>query len=423
MLEGEGHDTENDTVTGNPVIGCCVHSGRKISKNSRQIGFRLKNDYLGTRYDLENDMKIIIVGPAHPYRGGIAAFSQRLAEELISEGHEVSLVTFTLQYPSFLFPGKTQYSEGPAPEGLTITRKLNSINPFNWIRTGRWLKKQNADMVLYAYWHPFMAPALGTVARICRNRGKQVGLLHNFIPHSKVPAGGLLSKYFASSMESFIALSESVKRELRQASGKECMVSPHPLYDNFGSPVGKTEACEALGLDPKAEYLLSFGLIRAYKGLDILLKAYSDPRIDREKTKLIVAGEFYSGEEEYHRLASELGVDDQVIWRTEFVPDDMVRYYFGAADIVVQPYKSATQSGVTQIAYNFEKPMIVTRVGALPEIVPDGKCGYVVEPAPEAVADALADFTSRKPDFSAGLAEEKKKYSWQTFCHNTIDLL
>lgn len=369
--------------------------------------------------------KIVIVGPAHPYRGGIAAFSERLAREFIAEGHEVLLYTFTLQYPSFLFPGKTQYSTTPAPDGLKIVRCLNSVNPFNWIRTGISLRRLGADRIVFAFWLPYMAPAFGTVARLARSRrsaARMVGLVHNLIPHEHHPGDRLLARYFCGAMDSFVAMSHSVMEDLRMtAPSKPCSYSPHPLYDNFGSPVTRQEACMRLGLDPDNEYLLFFGLVRAYKGLDWLLEAFADKRLAGNlRLKLVVAGEFYGDGTSYLEQAERLGLSQRVIWRSGFIPDDQVRYYFCASSLVVQPYKTATQSGVTQIAYHFDRPMLVTRVGGLPEVVPDGKAGYCVEPSVSAIADAIADFAGGHPDFAGGVADEKKKYSWKNMARAVI---
>ena len=357
--------------------------------------------------------KIIIVGPAYPYRGGISAFSERLAAEFASRGADVRLVTFTLQYPSFLFPGKTQYSEGPAPEGLQITRMLNSCNPFNWIRTGLKLRKMKADKIIFAFWMPFMAPAMGTVARIAKKSGARcIGLVHNLIPHEHKPGDKFFSRFFCNSVDAFVTMSESVLGDIRSfVPQKPSAMCPHPLYDHFGTPVPREEALAKLGLDADKRYLLFFGLIRDYKGLDWLLEAFADQRFSQfPDLKLVVAGEFYSNPEKYSEAIEALG--DRVIMRPEYIPDDMVRYYFCAADLVVQPYKTATQSGITQIAYHFDKPMLVTRVGGLPEIVPDGVAGYVAEPSVPAIADALVRYASQRPDFSTGVTSQKQKYSW-----------
>ena len=368
-------------------------------------------------------MKILIVGPAWPYRGGIADFDERIAREYIKKGDKVEIFTFTLQYPSFLFPGKTQYSPDPRPEDLDIKRKVNSINPFNWIKVGRELKKKNADLLIIKFWLPLMAPCFGTIARIVKGNGKTkvISILDNIIPHEHRPGDKILSKYFVSSIDAFIAMSKSVYDDLKSLNDKKpCLLSPHPIYDNFGTAVSREEAIGSLGLDPSAKYMLFFGFIRDYKGLDILLKAVADERIKNSDIKLIVAGEFYNNSEKYFEMEKQLGLEGKIIWRTDFIADEQVKNYFCASDIIVQPYKTATQSGVTQIAYHFEKPMLVTNVGGLPEIVPNGKVGYSVEPEAKVIADAINDFYSngRYAEFVENIKEEKKKYSWDRMLEN-----
>ena len=362
-------------------------------------------------------MKIAILGTAWPYRGGLAVYNERLAREFAAEGDEVTIYTFTLQYPSFLFPGKTQYSTEPAPSDLRIIRILNSINPLNWLKTGRAIKKLCPDILVIKFWLPFMAPCLGKVARMVRRNGKTkvVSILDNIIPHEHRPGDRLFGRYFTRSVDGFVAMSDSVLEDLGQFDVyKPRVFCRHPLYDNFGPKASRDEALKFLNLDPEQRYMLFFGLIRDYKGLDLLLRAYADSRFRKMNVKLIVAGEFYSGSEKYFELEKELGLEGMVVWKSDFVPDSEVRYCFGAADIIVQPYKSATQSGVTQIAYHFEKPMLVTDVGGLAEIVPDGKVGYVVQPDSARIADALVDFfeNNRQDQFTEGILSEKKQYAW-----------
>ncbi len=362
-------------------------------------------------------MKIVILGTAWPYRGGLAVYNERLAREFASEDNDVTIYTFTLQYPSFLFPGKTQYSTEPAPSDLKIVRSLNSINPLSWGKTGRAIRALQPDILIIKFWLPFMAPCLGRVARIVKRGGKTkvVSILDNIIPHEHRPGDRLFGRYFTRSVDGFVAMSDSVLEDLNQFDTvKPRVFCRHPLYDNFGAKASREEALKFLGLDPKQRYMLFFGLIRDYKGLDLLLKAYADSRFRKMNVKLIVAGEFYSGSEKYFEMEKELGLEDMIVWKSDFVPDSEVRYCFGAADIIVQPYKSATQSGVTQIAYHFEKPMLVTNVGGLAEIVPDGKVGYVVEPDSAQIADALVDFfeNSRQDQFTEGILSEKKQYAW-----------
>ncbi len=362
-------------------------------------------------------MKVIILGSAHPLRGGLASYNERLAREFIRQGHSVQIYTFSLQYPEFLFPGTSQYSDQPAPDDLYIHVKVNSVNPFNWFKVGKELAKLNADLMLVKFWLPFMGPCLGKISRIVKKNGKTkvISILDNIIPHEKRFGDFFLAKYFANSVDGFIAMSESVLEDLKKFDTvKPRAFSPHPLFDNFGEAITKTEAYEKLGLAINEEHILFFGFIRDYKGLDLLLHAMADERVRNLNMKLIVAGEFYTDAKPYAEMIQQLGIRDKLILKTDFIPDNEVRNYFCAADMVVQPYKHATQSGVTQICYHFDRPMLVTNVGGLPEIVPHGKVGYVVEPNPTAIADALVDFYANHLEFKMrdNIKLEKKKYAW-----------
>ncbi len=372
-------------------------------------------------------MKIVIAAPAHPYRGGIAEFSNRLALQFQSEGHDIKIVTFSLQYPRFLFPGKTQYTDSPAPENIRITRSLSSINPFNWLVTGKRIKRQKPDILLLRFWLPFMAPCLGTISRICRSNKhtKVICIFDNVKPHEKRPGDTFLTRYLAKSIDGAIVMSVTVEDDLR-AFRRDIPVklNPHPLFDNYGEAVPKEYALAALNLNPGFSYLLFFGFIRAYKGLDLLLDAFADPRLRNRKIKLLVAGEFYEDDTRYRLKISEQRLENEVIIIDKFIKDNEIPLYFGAADMVVQPYKSATQSGVTQIAFHYEKPMLVTEVGGLKEIVPDGKCGYVVKPDPRSIADSLVDFyeNERKEIFIEGVKQEKQKFTWDKMTDSIIAL-
>ncbi|MBJ6118876.1 glycosyltransferase [Pontibacter sp. BT310] len=366
--------------------------------------------------------RIVIVGPAHPLRGGgMATFNERLAQAFQQNGDEVEIVTFSLQYPSFLFPGKSQYSDEPAPEGLQIKVLINSVNPLSWLKAGNYIRKQKPDIVIFRYWLPFMGPALGTIARIIKknNYSRIMAITDNVVPHEKRPGDVPFTKYFLSACHGFITMSRSVQQDLQRFEpNKPSLYLAHPLYDNFGTIEPKTEACAALGLDPNYSYLLFFGFIRAYKGLDLLLQAMADERIKQRKDlKLIVAGEFYEDAAPYHKLIDELQLQEQLILRTDFIPNSEVRHYFCAADLIVQPYKHATQSGVTQVAYHFNKPMVVTNVGGLAELVPDGEVGYVVEPQPQTIADAILDFYSsgKATEFEQQIQNYKQRFSWDAF--------
>ncbi|GAB3197488.1 glycosyltransferase involved in cell wall biosynthesis [Pontibacter aydingkolensis] len=366
--------------------------------------------------------KVVIVGPAHPLRGGgMATFNERLALAFQEAGDDVEIVTFSLQYPTFLFPGKSQYSDEPAPEGLSIKVLINSINPISWWKTGQYIQKQKPDLVVFRYWLPFMGPCLGTIARIIRRNkySRILAITDNVVPHEKRPGDIPFTKYFLKACHGFITMSRSVQQDLEQFEPKKPSVYlPHPLYDNFGAAETKEEACEALGLDSKYNYILFFGFIRAYKGLDILLKALDDGQLKfLPNLRLIVAGEFYEDATPYQQLIAELNLQEKLVLRTDFIPNSEVRHYFCAADLVVQPYKHATQSGVTQVAYHFDKPMVVTKVGGLAELVPDREVGYVTAPEPKAIADAIFRFytSGDAPVLIQNITKYKKRFSWQRF--------
>lgn len=371
-------------------------------------------------------MKIILIGTAHPFRGGLASFNERLMNQFQEEGHEVTILNFTLQYPSFLFPGKTQFSDSPPPENLRIIRRVNAINPFSWIGNGFYILSQQPDIILFKYWLPFMAPCFGVISWLAgwRKSIKKLAILDNIIPHEPRFFDQIFTSFFVWQIDGFIAMSQSVENDLKKfTKKKKCVLSPHPLFDNFGAPIEKLKARNYFGLSTNEKVLLFFGFIRPYKGLDLLLDALSIAKT--ENLKLIIAGEFYTDEKPYLEQAKNLSIEHKILWKTQFIPNEEVGLYFCAADLVVQPYKNATQSGVTQIAYHFEKPMIVTDVGGLAEIVPNGVSGYLVKPDALEIAEKV-DYFFDSPDqveiLQKGLLQEKKKYLWSVMAKNLIDL-
>jgi D-inositol-3-phosphate glycosyltransferase len=362
-------------------------------------------------------MKIISLGPAYPYRGGPATFNDRLAQQLSAEGHDIEIYTFRMQYPGFLFPGKTQFTDGPAPQGVRIERLINSVNPFNWISSGRRIKRIRPDLLIVRYWLPFMAPCFGTIARIAKsNRHTSViCIFDNVIPHEKRIGDRSLTKYFTSGIDGAIVMSNTVATDLTGFRDKiPLKLSPHPLFDGYGKPVAREAAAASLNIDPDNFYLLFFGFIRAYKGLDLLIEAFSDSRLRNKRLKLIVAGEFYEDAAPYMRLVSKYKLENDIIFFDQFIKDIEVPLFFSIADLIVQPYRTATQSGVTQIAFYYEKPMLVTDVGGLSEIVTDGECGYAVKPEADYIAAAILDYfdNNRKDLFTAGVKREKEKFTW-----------
>lgn len=366
-------------------------------------------------------LNIIVVGTSYPYRGGLAAFNERLALQLVEDGHNVEIETFTLQYPSLLFPGKSQYSSSPAPQRLKIGRSINSVNPFNWIKVGRDICRRQPDVVIFAYWSSFIAPCMGTIARICRKRSsiKRIALVHNMLPHEPSLLDRLLPNYFVKHIDGFLTLSKAVVVDINRFDKRNVskIAIPHPIYDNYGTVVDYNEALQHLQLPPNARYILFFGFVRQYKGLDLLIEAFADSRLRGKNLKLIVAGEFYDNRNRYLQQIEDLGLNEEIILHSEYIESSLIAHYFSVAEIVVQPYRSATQSGVTQIAYHFDKPMLVTNVGGLSEIVPNGRCGYVVDAAPKEIANALFDFfeNNRYNEMSGYVAKEKRRFAWSSF--------
>lgn len=373
-------------------------------------------------------MHIVILGTAYPFRGGLATFNERLARQLQAEGHTVEVITFTLQYPSFLFPGKTQYSTEKVPTDLRISQQVHSCNPFNWIKVGRRIRKMQPDMLITCYWMAFFAPCYGMIQRIVQRNGKTrcIALVHNMIPHEPSILDKLFAPFFVRHTDGFVALSESVVQDINRFDhGTKPKTSyPHPIYDHYGERMSKEEACQALHLNPENQYMLFFGLVRAYKGLDLLLDAFGKVKDQLPNLQLIIAGEFYEDEDKYRAQIANNGLTNRVIIKNEFIADADLRKYFGAADLIVQPYKSATQSGVTQVAFHFEKPMLVTNVGGLGEIVHDHQMGYAVDPNAQAIAEALTDYytQNRQADYTAYLIQQKENYSWAKLAESFVTI-
>lgn len=366
--------------------------------------------------------KVVIIGPAYPLRGGgLSSFNERLARAFQQAGDDVTIFTFSLQYPGFLFPGTSQYSTEPAPTDLNIKIRINSINPFNWLSVGNEIKVLKPDIVVVRYWLPFMGPSLGTILRrIKKNKHtKIIAIADNIMPHESRPGDKQFTAYFIKPVDAFITMSEKVMSDLRSYTQKTALLVMHPLYDNFGNKIDKASAKKHLHIDEKDNVILFFGFIRNYKGLDLLLQAMNYLK-HRPDIKLLVAGEFYEDRKLYDDIIAQTDLAGQLILRIGFIADSEVKYYLSAADFVIQPYRNATQSGVTPLAYHFEKPMLVTNVGGLPDLVPDGKVGLIAEPNPADIASHILKLYELGEDhFLPHLRTEKKKYSWPVLV-NTI---
>ena len=371
-------------------------------------------------------LKIFIIGPAFPLRGGPAQFNENLCLELNKEGHDAQIISYKLQYPNFLFPGSSQFEKsGSAPLGIKIHTILNTINPFNWLMVARFIRKQKPDFILFRYWLPFFGPCLGTIGKLVKSHTKVLALTDNIIPHEKRIGDHVFTKYFVKNCDGFIAMSKVVLNDLSIfTQNLNKAYSPHPMYENYGDPISIDLARKKLNLNPHDKIILFFGLIRHYKGLDILLEALAAPEIKNQGVKLLIAGEFYDDKNFYLQLIKKLKLQDHVIVHDKFIPNDEVRDYFCASNLVAQTYRNATNSGVTMVGYFYEKPMLVTNVGGLSEIVPNEVCGYVVENNCALISEKVVDFfaNDRENEFVKNVKIEKKKYEWIEFINSLLTL-
>lgn len=371
-------------------------------------------------------MKIVIVGTAYPLRGGIAHFNSLLADYL-SNKHDVEIITFTRQYPKLLFPGKTQDETGGEPPAVPVQRMIDSINPFNWYKVAKEIRKRKPDLLIFKYWLPFFGPCFGTIAKYAKKNSntKVLFICDNVIPHERRPGDVAFTKYAFKQADFFIVQSKSVETDLLSLLPEaKYKFAPHPVYEIFGSPIEKLHARHTIGIDSE-RVILFFGYIRQYKGLMVLLDAIKEISKRETPPLLLVVGEFYDDENKYRSRAKELQIENYIRFVSSYVPNDEVSIYFSAADVVVLPYLSATQSGITQIAYNFDKPVIATDVGGLAEVVIDGKTGFIVAPNDAIkLADAISKYYNevKEKEFSENVKIEKRKYSWDNFVQ-TIDNL
>jgi glycosyltransferase involved in cell wall biosynthesis len=361
-------------------------------------------------------MKIALVGTAAPYRGGIAHWNMQLAEALAGH-HTVEIFNFRRQYPGFLFPGSSQFEDDAPSPAIPAPRLVDSMNPLNWISVGRRIRRSSPDLIIFRFWLPFFGPCFGTIARVAK-RGSSARVLFvcdNVLPHERRPFDRALTRYAFRQADAFLVQSASVEKELLDFwPGARYRTAPHPVYSRFGDRTDRDAARGRLGLRGR-RVVLFFGYVRAYKGLDVLLEAIGllDPALDVE---LVVAGEFYEDRNTYDERIRALPPGTRVTVHAEYTPTDRVRDYFSAADVVVLPYRSATQSGIAQIAYNFDVPVIASDVGGLAEVVKDGVTGSVVPPG-----DARALANSITAFFGSGVADrfrqnvraEKSRYSWE----------
>ncbi len=366
------------------------------------------------RRQQEVRMKIAFLSPFYPYRGGIAQSSALLLRSF-EQRHEVLPFNFSRQYPGLLFPGKTQrVPPDDTADRITAEPVLDSINPLTWFRAARRIAAPKPDILLMRFWMPFFGPSLGTVAARLRRKGVlALSILDNVTPHEPRPGDRWLLRYFLNRNDGFVALSQTVAEDLlRYRPDARYVVYPHPVYDHFPPPVDRDAACARLGVPPDKRVLLFFGFIREYKGLDIVLEALA--RLPDEYV-LLIAGEVYGSFQKYAEIIDRNGLAPKIVSHLRYIRDEEVPLFFSAADLAVLPYKSATQSGIAQIACHYRLPAVVTRVGGLTEMVEDGVTGMVIErPDAKLLAAQIETYFREnwKPRFAAALEERRRRYTW-----------
>jgi D-inositol-3-phosphate glycosyltransferase len=367
-------------------------------------------------------MKIVLMGPAYPLRGGIAQYLAVLHEKLIAAGHEVHFVSFIKQFPEWLFPGKTQLEKSEHVIDVKPVARFAPLGILSWGRTAREIAKHNPDLVIFKWWMPFFGPGYWAVARWIRKHtnARVLFIIDNAIPHESRPGDKFFTSLAFSKVDYFVAQSRAVEKDmftwfpdLKRDHVKMC---PHPIYDCYPAfPNGQKAAREQLGIPPESKTLLFFGFVREYKGLHLLLDALPEIRKQLSDVKLLVVGEFYDARESYDKKIRELGLADCVSIRDDYVPNEEVGIYFAAADCVVLPYRSATQSGIIQVAYALDLPVITTDVGGLAEVVENNVTGFIVPPgSPAALAEAAQKFYSAggRPAFEENVKRAAHKFSW-----------
>lgn len=372
-------------------------------------------------------MKIAMIGPVHPYKGGIAHYTDLLCRALREDGNEVQLYTFKFQYPKLLYkkPQKDMKSSGFGTNDADFC--IHTLNPFNWIKVADRIKKQKPELIILQWWHPYFAPCFWSICKLLR-REKILFVCHNVFPHERFPLDRLLTKWTLGCGRYFITQSKMDARDLLSVKHDAVYrVTPHPTYGMFcRQGMSMSKAREQLKIDQGQRVLLFFGFVRKYKGLQYLLEAMKLLKEKDFKVQLWVVGDFGEDKDEYVEQIRRFEIEDQVQMVEGYVPDDEVEKYFAASDLVVLPYLSATQSGIVQIAFGFEKPVLVTEVGGLPDVVTNGKTGYVVEPrSAEMIAEAIMDYyiNKRREAFVSQIEKEKDRFSWKTFVDTMMQMV
>ena len=370
--------------------------------------------------------KVLLLGPAHPYRGGIADTQNYLAQNISRLGHEVLVFTFKYQYPKLLFPGKTQYSSISAPKGINIKRKVHSINPLNWIKTSNEINQYNPDIVLFRYWTPFLAPCWNWISKRLSSNIKKIAVVDNWIPHERKPWDYILNDLFGKRMDGFVTLSKAVSDEIEVDKPNTHIWSGfHPIGENLPNIIPKAQARKKLGWSKEKKIVLFFGLIRKYKGLDLLIEAFSKAPLKSSETLLAIIGESYEKKEKYTDLIQKLELEDRIICDFNYANAEQTRDVICAADVVAQTYREATQSGVTPLAYYYKTPILVSNLPGLMAPIEKDRTGVVTEKTPEKIADNLNEILKEKNllFYQKNISQTFKNYSWQSYCKSMFNFI
>ena len=358
----------------------------------------------------------LIISSAYPYRGGISDSTHSLVNQMSNQNISSEVWTFKLLYPKFFFPGKTQYSQEVLKSNFKIVRQINTLNPINWILSARKINKISPKKVIFRYWTPLLSLSYFTISCLLNNRTKVIGLVDNWTGHEKILFEGVFRRLFIKSCDSFISFSKNVGKKLKNSTNKEVLSLFHPINDNLPNKISKDEALSNLDL-PSRKYILFIGLIRKYKGVESLIKAFHYASKEHENLKLIIAGEFYDDINIYKRLIKRKDLENKVIIDNDFLKSSKIRDYICISDLIIQPYKKASQSGITPLAYFYDKPLVVSNIEGLKEIIIEDQSGEIFSETPANMAIAIKNCINPESNrtYSNNIARSKSKYGWLRF--------
>ncbi len=374
---------------------------------------------------MQSRNSVLLLGPSYPYRGGIAETQNEFAITLKNLDYEVYVWTFKFQYPSAFFPGKTQISKDLKPNELNIERKIHSMNPLNWIKLAREINKIKPKYLFLRYWTPFLAPCWFNIGKRISKETKVIGLVDNWIPHETKFSDRFLNNLFEKTCDCFVTLSSYVSNQIKQSSSKNILSSFHPINNLLPDSIEEKIAYKKLNLNPEKEYILFAGLIRKYKGLDLLVDAFRKISKEMPKLELIIAGEFYDDKRKYYNLIENYKIENKVKIFANFQTKDDLRDLFCASKIVILPYKSASQSGITPLAYKYLKPIVATDIPGLSKQISEDQTGIICKINPDSIADGIKKALAPKNylKMKDKISTKRKNYTWEKFTLNTIHFL